>query len=258
MKPIHLRIILPLKRDPAIEEYCRASFRDLLPGVTLSASFLLAAQESTVSDYDQTINAPWILKAVQAAVADGCDGIFIHIAFDTALSAARSLAEVPVVGGLDSAVGLVRQVASRFSILAINHEEVPVNHRLSREYGFAHSLVSVETIDIPVHALRVDPERTLARLELAAKRAIDKGAAALLLGCSAMGWATEALGRRISVPVLDTGRIGLYVLHDLVRLGLKPSRVEYPSPSGLQPLTADERSAMRPLTFAINPAAARA
>lgn len=255
MTPPHLRIILPLKYAPAIVEYCRSSFGELLPGVTVSGSFLLSAQDSTVSDYDQHLNAPWVLKAVQAAVADGCDGIFIHIAFDTAVAAARCLAGIPVVGGLESAVGLVRQVASRFSILAIHDEEVPVNHRLSREYGFAPALVSIETVDIPVHMLRADPERTLTRMEQAARRAVARGAAAILLGCTAMGWATEALAQRLPVPVLDTGRIGLYVLHDLVRLGLRPSRIEYPAPSGLQPLSADEHAAMRAITFAISPPA---
>lgn len=246
-----LRIVLPLRFDERIRGYCQQIFAGHLPHVRLTASFLLDAVDSTVSDYDQFRNAPFVLKAVQAAVRDGCAGVFLDVAFDTALSAAKTIAPIPVVGALEGAIAFARVVGRRFSILAINDEEVPVNHRLSREYGFVEQLVSVEPIGIPVHELRAAPPVTLARLEDATRHAIGKGAQAVVLGCTAMSWAATTLAERVGIPVLDTNLLGLYLLDGMTALGIRQSPLEYIRPSGFVPITDEEYAAMRALTFDI-------
>jgi allantoin racemase len=248
----HLRILLPLQYNEAIRDYCVQIYRPHLPHTELSASFLLHAQTSTVSDYDQAQNAPWVLKSIQAAIRDGCHGVFIDVAFDTALTAAKSLADIPVVGALEAAVAMARNLCHRFSILAINDEEVPVNQRLAREYSFAAELVSVEPIDIPVMQLRADPKLTVARLTEAGQKAVARGASAIILGCTAMSWATAELQACLPVPVLDTSLIGLYTLDVLVELRLKQSKLEFISPSGLVPLSEEEYLRIRQGTFAIH------
>lgn len=247
----HLRIIVPLRFQPWILDYCTERFAGHLPHATLSVGFLLDSVHSTVSDYDQAFNAPWILKSVQSAIRDGCDGVFIDVAFDTGLSAAKSLASIPIVGALESAIAYARTLCRRFAILAINNEEVPVNHRLSREYGFADLLSSIETIDIPVMDLQRDHSYTLMQLIDAGKRALSTGAQAIVLGCTAMSWAAQPLAEHLHVPVLDTNFIGLYMLDTLVQLGLTPSRREYMTPSGWMDLTDEEYSALRRITFTL-------
>lgn len=246
-----LRVVLPLKFDERIRDYCRQVFAGHLPHVDLTASFLLDSVESTVSDYDQYRNAPFMLQAVQAAVRDGCDGVFLDVAFDTALSAAKTISPVPVVGALEGAVAYARMVSRRFSILAINDEEVPVDHRLSREYGFADQLASVEPIGIPVHQLRADPEVTLARLEAATRKAVASGAQAVILGCTAMSWAARPLEERVRIPVLDTNLLGLYLLDAMAQLGVRASPLEHLPPSGLQPLPDEVYERLRAVTFPI-------
>jgi Asp/Glu/hydantoin racemase len=250
MKKPSLRIVIPLAFKQQILDYCVETFRDHLPHAHLSISFLRESVESTVSDYDQYRNAPWIIKTVAAAARDGVDGVFVDIAFDTALSALKCL-DVPVVGALESAVAYARALCRRFAILAINDEEVQVNYRLSREYGFADLLSSVETIDIGVMELREDPEKTLQCLTTAGERAIDSGAQAVILGCTAMSWATGALVGLLPVPILDTNLIGLYMLDTQVRLGLAPSRLEYRRPSGFVELTDEEYRAITRITFPV-------
>jgi allantoin racemase len=244
-----LRIVLPLAFDPEILDYCVQVFRGHLPHASLSVGFLTHSVESTVSDYDQFRNAPFVLKAVQAAIRDRCDGVFLDVAFDTALSAAKSLAPIPVVGALESAVAYARTLCRRFSIVAINAEEVAVDYRLSREYGFGDLLASVEPIDVPVMRLRSDQAHALRRMTEAAERALGKGAQALVLGCTAMGWAAQELAERLPIPVLDTSLVGLYMLDTLAELGLAPSRLEYRAPSGLVELDDEEYRALRRITF---------
>jgi len=247
-----LRMILPLAFDEQIRKYCTDQLAEQLPHVVLSASFLLEAVSETVSDYDQVRNAPWILKSVQAAVRDGCDGIFLGVAFDTGLAAAKSIADVPVLGALESAVAYARILCRRFSILAINSEEVAVNYRLAREYGFMRHLSSVEPIDIPVRRLQEDRDLTMNRLEQAAARGIAQGAQAVILGCTGMGWTAPLLADRIPVPVLDTSVIGLHMLETLVALRLRQSAAEYQLPSGLVPLSDDEHRRISEITFLIH------
>lgn len=251
MSSPRLRIVLPLAYDENIRDYCISIFAGHLPDTELSVSFLLDSVTSTVSDYDQYRNAPWILKTVQAAVRDSVDGIFVDIAFDTALSAAKCLG-VPVVGALEAAVAHVRMISRRFSILAINEEEVPVNFRLSREYGYRDMLTSVEPIYIGVLELQMDREKTIECLVAASQRAIDSGAQAVVLGCTAMSWAARPLAERIPVPVLDTNLIGLYMLYSQARLRFGPSPFEYPTPSGLVALTEEEYQEIRSITFLLN------
>lgn len=250
MKSPDLRVIIPLEHDPRIQDYCIEVFREHLPGSSLSASFLPQAVSSTVSDYDQARNAPFILKTVQAAIRDNVDGVFIDVAFDTALSAAKSLG-TRVVGALEAAVAHARTLCRQFSILAISREEIPVNFRLSREYGFTDLLRSVEPIEIGVLELRADPALTLARLTAAGEQAIASGAQAVILGCTAMGWAAPLLAERLPVPVIDTNLAGLYMLDSQVRLGLKPSRLEFQPPSGIAPLDDGEYEAIRRITFSL-------
>lgn len=249
MRKKRLRIVLPLAFDPAICDYCVQVFGGRLPHASLSVGFLTHSVQSTVSDYDQFCNAPFVLKAVQAAIRDGCDGVFLDVALDTALSAAKSLAPIPVVGALESAVAYARTLCRRFSIIAIIAEEISVDYRLSREYGFGEMLASVEPIDVPVMRLQANREHTLGRMTEAADRAMSKGAQALVLGCTAMSWATPTLTKLLPIPIIDTNLVGLYMLDTLAELGLAPSRVEYQTPSGLMELDDEEYHVLQRITF---------
>lgn len=252
-KAPELRIIIPLRFNQGILDFNITMHADHLPSTRLTGSFLTDGVRQTVSDYDQFLNAPWILKAMQAAVKDGVDGIFLPIAFDTAISAAKCFG-IPVVGALEAAVAQARVLCRKFSILAINEEEIAVDHRLSREYGFADMLASVVPIDIGVHELFEDRDRTLEELVKAGRLALGHGAQAMVLGCTAMSFAARALAERLSVPVLDTHLVGLYMLEAQVRLGLKPSPLEYRRPSGLVELTPEEYARHQAITFLVHDA----
>ena len=184
---------------------------------------------------------------------DGVDGIFLPIAFDTAISAAKCFG-IPVVGALEAAVAQARTLCRKFSILAINNEEVAVDYRLSREYNFGDMLASVVPIDIGVHELFEDQGRTVEALVKAGHLALEHGAQAMILGCSAMSFAARTLAERLSVPVLDTHMIGLYMLEAQVRLGMRPSPLEYRKPSGLVELTPEEHAEFKEITFLIHDA----
>lgn len=255
-KAPEIRVIIPLRFSEEARKFIPGIMemhKDHLPNTKLTVSFLTDGVRQTVSDYEQFLNAPFILKAMQAAIKDGVDGIFLPIAFDTAISAAKCFG-IPVVGALESAVAQARTLCRKFSILAINDEEVAVDYRLSREYGFGDMLASVEPIDIGVNELFNDQNRTIDELAKAGHRALERGAQAMVLGCTAMSFAARKLAERLAVPVLDTHLIGLYMLEADIRLGLKPSPLEYRKPSGLVDLTPEEYAQLQAITFLIHEA----
>lgn len=255
-KAPELRVIIPLCFSEEARTFIPGIIKmhkDHLPNTKLTGSFLAGGVRQTVSDYEQFLNAPFILRAMRAAIMDGVDGIFLPIAFDTAISAAKCFG-IPVVGALESAVAQARTLCRKFSILAINDEEVAVDYRLSREYGFGDMLASVEPIDIGVNELFTDVDHTTEALVKAGHRALERGAQAMVLGCTAMSFAARKLAERLAVPVLDTHLIGLYMLEADVRLGLKPSPLEYRKPSGLVELTPEEYTRLQELTFLIHEA----
>jgi allantoin racemase len=252
-KDVRLRVIIPLKYNEFILGVVRTFYSNYVRDNTkVSVSFLLGGQPFTVSDYDQTYQSIWILKSVQAAERDGCHGILIDVAFDTALIPAKHLLNIPVVGALQSMIGYTMTLAHRFSILAINKEEFPVDYRLAREYGFIDRLISVEAVNVGVLELNKDPERTYQCTKNAALIAIEKGADTLVLGCTGMINIAPRLQDDLGVPVLHGSIIGLYTLEDLVRLNLSHSKAWFHTPENKNELSDEDYQNVREITFDLN------
>ena len=225
---VWLRVILPVPFSPVIDswfqQYCPTILR---PNCRVDFGYLSPAAPLTflTSDYANAMQAPHVLTACRKAQADGCDGVLLNIAFDTALREAKHVLQIPVVGALQSAIGVAQSVCGRqFSILAISPNEVPVNYRLSREYQFGAQLASVRPVNVAVLDLHKDFEQLVSSAHAAAKQALEQdGADTLVLGCTGMVGLAERLSSLLDhqVPVLDPCAIGLYHLEDCVRLKIR-------------------------------------
>ncbi len=71
-------------------------------------------------------------------------------------------------------------------------------------YGFKDQCASFKSVDLGVHDFQADPKETEKRLKNAAREAIEKdGAEVILLGCTMeFGFFTE-LQEELKVPVID-------------------------------------------------------
>ena len=101
-----------------------------------------------------------------------------------------------------------------------------------RGYGLDPFVADVRAVDVPVLELRDRAEEVLDTLEEEARRAMDAGADALVLGCMTMGFldAAKDLQERVGIPVVNPVLTALRTAESTVALGLSHSRRAYPVP----------------------------
>ena len=149
---------------------------------------------------------------------------------DPGLRAARTVATIPVIGAAEAATALVQLVAQRYGIVTIVDSDIAEIEAYLSTLEVRSRCVGVNAIGLQFYELVDDPELTLSRLTIAAKKLIDKGAEAILLGCMSFGFHPFAasLQERIGVPVIDPLRAGVAAAGAMLTLGVLPSHRTVP------------------------------
>src|SRR5258708_10605425 len=88
-----------------------------------------------------------VLKAVLAAEREGFDAVVIGCCYDPALTQARELVSIPVIGPLEASVLLARPFGHRFSVLTDHRKAVPELEDRVRLYGLEANCRPVRAID---------------------------------------------------------------------------------------------------------------
>lgn len=126
-----------------------------------------------------------ILRAVAAADGEGFDAFVIGCCYDPALTQARELTDMPVIGPLESSVLLARLFGHSFSVVTDHRKAVPEIEDRVRVYGVEANCRSVRAIDWYVDDMVQDPA---AVAEDARRRCLETiaedRAEAVVLGCT--------------------------------------------------------------------------
>jgi allantoin racemase len=126
-----------------------------------------------------------VLRAVVAAERAGFDAFVIGCCYDPALTQARELAEMPVVGPLEAAVALARPFGHRFSVVTDHRKAVPELEDLLRVYGVEANCRSVRAIDWHVEDMIRDPDAVARDAFERCREVLERdGAEAVVLGCT--------------------------------------------------------------------------
>ncbi len=126
-----------------------------------------------------------VLRAVLEAERDGFDGFVIGCCYDPALTQARELTDMPVVGPLEASVLLARLFGHRFSVVTDHRKAVPEIEDRVRVYGLESNCRSVHAIDWFVDDMIRDPDSVArdAYTRCLAVMEADR-AEAVILGCT--------------------------------------------------------------------------
>ncbi len=188
-----------------------------------------ASVESSVEEH---LAVPGLLEAAPELEAEGFDAIIIGCYGDPGLAPARELVDIPVIGPGQASGHVAAQLGEKFGILTVVPEVVPAIRRQMRGYGLEPFLADVRAVDVPVLELRERAEEVLDTLEEEARRAVDAGSDALVLGCMTMGFldAARDLQERVGIPVVNPVLAALRTAESTVALGLAHSRRAYPVP----------------------------
>ncbi|MCZ4093841.1 aspartate/glutamate racemase family protein [Sinorhizobium psoraleae] len=174
--------------------------------------------------YDGAIAVPGLLMEIRAGQAAGADAAVIACFDDTGLEAARTLADIPVLGLCESAVMTAALLAQRFTVVTTLERSRVLIENLVERYGMG-SRAKVRAADIPVLDLEDKASGALVKLRRQIELALtEDGAEAIVLGCAGMADLAQALQREYGVPVVDGVSAAVKQAEALVSQGLTTSK----------------------------------
>lgn len=181
--------------------------------------------------YDGALAIPGLLSELRERQGEGYDAAVIACFDDTGLEAARSFADVPILGLCESAVVTAGFLAQRFTVVTTLERSRVLIDNLVRRYGMGER-AKVRASDIPVLELEDAASGAIGKLRAEIERALaEDGAEAIVLGCAGMTDLARELQEIYGVPVVDGVAAAVKQAEALVSLGLSTSkRGSYASP----------------------------
>ena len=129
-----------------------------------------------------------ILRAVRSAEREGFDALVIGCCYDPALTQARELTDMPVVGPLEASASLARLFGHRFAVVTDHDKAVPELADRIRLYGLEANCRSVSAIDWFVDDMIGDPDAVALDAHARCTEVIERdGAEVVVLGCTIVG-----------------------------------------------------------------------
>jgi len=203
----------------------------------------LARPQTMLNDLDRMITELAYVEAGLRAHADGYDAVMIGPVADYGMRQLRSVVPIPVIGAGQSSMQLAAGLGRRFAIVTVWPEVLrPAYERQLAEYGYAGHCSGLYFVtrdaELPamletgeIHSLGTERGAGLLdRVEAVCRTALAEGAEVIVLGCTCMSAARDALGERLAgTAVIDPLRAGYKFAEMLLGLGLRP----LPSPPSL-------------------------
>jgi allantoin racemase len=227
-----MRILLvnPNTTNTMTEKAAIAARAVAASGTDIIATTSRMGPVSIEGHYDGALAIPGLLSELKEK-AGGYDAAIIACFDDTGLDAARSFADVPVLGLCESAVATAGFLAQRFTVVTTLERSRVLIDNLVRRYGMG-GRARVRASDIPVLELENPASGAIGKLRAEIERALaEDGAEAIVLGCAGMTDLARELQDIYGVPVVDGVAAAVKQAEALVSLGLSTSkRGSYASP----------------------------
>ena len=174
--------------------------------------------------HDAVYAGPEILRIVRER-HDAVDAIMINCFADPAVDAAREITGKVVLGPAETSMSVALHLGAKFSVISILPNTGPWVSWQARKLGIESRLASAIGIDIPVLGLEKDLEETAAQIVEAAKQAINRdGAEVIVLGCTGMATLAQNVREQLSVPLVEPAATTFKMAELLVKLGLRHHR----------------------------------
>ncbi|CAG9295456.1 aspartate/glutamate racemase family protein [Celerinatantimonas diazotrophica] len=197
--------------------------------VALSDTQIIAstAQHGPVSiesARDEAIAGAALLDEIQWAKEQGVDAHIIACFGDPSLSAAREVADAPVIGIAQAAFHFASLISYRFAVVTTMRRTIATAQELLSRYGFSQQCSGVYASDIPVLALEDLSSHYQQLLFSDCQKAIDDGAEAIVLGCAGMATLCQSLQDKFQIPVIDGVVCAVKLAESLNALQLKAAK----------------------------------
>lgn len=154
--------------------------------------------------YEALILADTLHEVVRAE-RERYDAAVIGCFYDPGLREAREISErLIVTAPAEAAMHIATTLGHTFSIIVGRKKWIPKMHENVVKYGFRDQLASFKSVDLGVHDFQKDTAETERRLLAAAKEAVEKDRAeVIVLGCTIEFGFYKELQENLGVPVID-------------------------------------------------------
>ena len=205
-------------------------------GVKVDFVNIRTGPASIECDYEIMLAQPGTIARVIEAEREGADAVVIDCMGDPGLAGARECVSIPVLGPMQTAMGVAAMMGHRFSVVTVLSRILPMIKTQAAVYGMTSKLASARSVDIPVLDLDKDIAATKRALIAEAKRAvIEDGADYIIFGCTGMLGCADAvreglLKDGLDVPVIDPVPTAVNVAAAVARSRLAHSKRAFPQP----------------------------
>lgn len=230
---VHVRVLVPVTASGPRNAEDLAGLGG--PGVSLSCAFIAEGPPSIESRFDEAFSVPGMIKLALEAEQDGVDALVIDCMGDPGLGALREAVAIPVLGVAQTAMSVAALLAQRFGVVTVLDRTTTMVNELVDLYGHQRHYVGCLPIGVPVLQIHDDLPKVRSNLAEAALRLVEeRGAAAIVLGCTGFLGCVEAIDHRLReagyhIPVIDPVPTAISMAAALVELGLSQSRISYPA-----------------------------
>ncbi len=193
--------------------------RSAAPGTAMTGVTARFGVSIVSSEAEEEIAGHAVLDALAAHYA-GHDAAILAISFDTALSGARQIVPIPVVGMTEASLLTACSLVRRFGLISFGQSSRWMYLDLVRRVGLSQRMVAFETIELTnsTDYLR-EGGQDEAVIE-ASDRLVTAGADAVVVAGAAVAGIAHRLRAQLSVPLLDGIACAVGQAETLVRLGL--------------------------------------
>jgi len=195
------------------------------PGVTVVAVNPPSGPVSIESHYDEVMCAPGVVQEVLTGEVEGYDGYVVACFGDPGLLAAREVASGPVVGIAEAAMRTAAYLGRSFSVVTTLERTIGHTREIARTYGVSELCAGIHACEIPVVELETDPTARATILAVCREALATDRSEVVVLGCAGMADLCEWLSGELGVPVVDGVAAAVTTVEQLVRLGLRTSKV---------------------------------
>jgi allantoin racemase len=225
---VHIRIVTPITtqgfRTPEDATQLQSD------GVKVDFVNIETGPASIECNYEIMLSQPGTIARVIEAEREGADAVVIDCMGDPGLFGARECVRIPVLGPMQTAMGIAAMMGHKFSVVTV----LRPNRADDRERGGGVRHDRQARLGAfrrhPVLELEKDLAATKRALIAEAKRAVlDDGADYIIFGCTGMLGCADAvrdglLRDGLDVPVIDPVPVTVNVAAALVRSRLAHSK----------------------------------
>jgi len=230
MDSVKIRVVIPVSTDKWNDSVKADYERVKEPKTVIDVIHLQHGPEAIQSEYDEANAAHHVLKEVAKILPQDYDAIIIYCFSDPALSGAREISTIPVLGIGESSQLFAMGLGDRCGIITTIEQSVARIRRKLRARGISGRFPTIRPLNIPV--LEYDQREKVMESALGVARIMveQDGVEALILGCGSLFGIQERIGDELGIPVVEPGIVTLKHAEMLVGLGLTHSKRSYMIP----------------------------